>query len=74
MGHRADERIETLDLSVRSYNCLLRAGWDTVNKVIGAVETNNIRNCRNLGRKSYREILERLNGKGYGPFRDRWTE
>ena len=53
--------IEVLDLSVRSYNSLKRAGYSTIGALTDAigsgVELKYIRNC---GARSVREIMERL--------------
>jgi len=54
-----DINIDDLDLSVRSYNCLRRAGLDTVADIIRLSE-GELMQIRNLGRKSYEEILEKL--------------
>ena len=51
--------IETLDLSVRSFNCLRRAGIDTVEK-LRTLTDEDIRHIRNLGRKSVEEIERKL--------------
>jgi DNA-directed RNA polymerase subunit alpha len=51
--------IEELDLSVRSYNCLKRAGINTVEDLIGKTEEDMMK-VRNLGRKSLEEVLNKL--------------
>ena len=51
--------IEELDLSVRSYNCLYKAGIRTLGDLMSKSETE-IRVMRNLGKKSYEEILEKI--------------
>ena len=48
--------IGVLDLSVRSYNCLRRAGIDTVGKLIDKTD-DELKDIRNLGWKSYDEII-----------------
>ena len=57
----SDTSIEALDLSVRSYNSLKRAGYDNIGEVVDAIsggrELKSIRNC---GAKSVREIMEHL--------------
>jgi DNA-directed RNA polymerase subunit alpha len=55
--------IEELDLSVRSYNCLKRAG---INSVAELVERNEeeMMKVRNLGRKSLEEVQQKLAGLG----------
>lgn len=51
--------IEELDLSVRSYNCLKRAGINTVHELIQKTEEEMMK-VRNLGRKSLQEVQEKL--------------
>ena len=51
--------IDELDLSVRSYNCLKRAGIHTVGELIEYDEESMLR-VRNLGRKSLEEVLKKL--------------
>lgn len=55
--------IEELDLSVRSYNCLKRAGINTVDDLINRTEEDMMK-VRNLGRKSLEEVLQKLNALG----------
>lgn len=54
-----DVLIEELDLSVRSYNCLKRAGINTVEDLINRTDEGLIR-IRNLGRKNFEEIKRKL--------------
>jgi DNA-directed RNA polymerase subunit alpha len=51
--------IEELDLSVRSYNCLKRAGINTVQELCSKSEEEMMK-VRNLGRKSLEEVQEKL--------------
>ena len=51
--------IEDLDLSVRSYNCLKRAGIQTVEELVQKSEDEMMR-VRNLGKKSLKEVKEKL--------------
>lgn len=51
--------IEELDLSVRSYNCLKRAGINTVDDLANRSEEDMMK-VRNLGRKSLEEVLNKL--------------
>ncbi|MEB3103474.1 DNA-directed RNA polymerase subunit alpha [Ferviditalea candida] len=51
--------IEELDLSVRSYNCLKRAGINTVQELVTKTEEDMMK-VRNLGRKSLEEVQEKL--------------
>ncbi|MDD6259444.1 MAG: DNA-directed RNA polymerase subunit alpha [Erysipelotrichaceae bacterium] len=55
--------IEDLDLSVRSYNCLKRAGIQTVDELTQKTEEEMMR-VRNLGKKSLKEVKEKLNELG----------
>jgi len=52
-------KIENLDLSVRSYNCLKRAGINTIGELTQKTEEEMMR-VRNLGRKSLMEIKKKL--------------
>ena len=51
--------IEELDLSVRSYNCLKRAGINTVDELIQRTEEDMMK-VRNLGKKSLEEVQNKL--------------
>ena len=51
--------IEELDLSVRSYNCLKRAGINSVDDLVNKSEEDMMK-VRNLGRKSLEEVLNKL--------------
>lgn len=55
--------IEELDLSVRSYNCLKRAGINTVENLSNKSEEDMMK-VRNLGRKSLEEVINKLHGLG----------
>lgn len=55
--------IEELDLSVRSYNCLKRAGINTVEELVQRNEEEMMK-VRNLGRKSLEEVQQKLTGLG----------
>lgn len=57
--------IEELDLSVRSYNCLKRAGINTVQDLTTRSETDMMK-VRNLGRKSLEEVISKLDAMGLG--------
>lgn len=57
--------IEELDLSVRSYNCLKRAGINTVEELIQRNEEEMMK-VRNLGRKSLEEVEQKLAALGLG--------
>ena len=56
--------IEELDLSVRSFNCLKRAGINTVEDLIGKSEEDMMK-VRNLGRKSLDEVVNKLASLGF---------
>ena len=56
--------IEELDLSVRSFNCLKRAGINTVGDLIGKSEDEMMK-VRNLGRKSLEEVMAKLDSLGF---------
>ncbi|MCM3719780.1 DNA-directed RNA polymerase subunit alpha [Fictibacillus phosphorivorans] len=55
--------IEELDLSVRSYNCLKRAGINTVQELANKSEEDMMK-VRNLGKKSLEEVQEKLDELG----------
>lgn len=55
--------IEELDLSVRSYNCLKRAGINTVEELIQRNEEEMMK-VRNLGKKSLEEVISKLSELG----------
>ncbi|HSI66215.1 MAG TPA: DNA-directed RNA polymerase subunit alpha [Planococcus sp. (in: firmicutes)] len=57
--------IEELDLSVRSYNCLKRAGINTVHELASKSEDDMMK-VRNLGRKSLEEVRVKLEDLGLG--------
>ena len=56
--------IEDLDLSVRSFNCLKRAGINTVDDLINKSEEEMLK-VRNLGKKSFDEVREKLQSLGF---------
>jgi DNA-directed RNA polymerase subunit alpha len=56
--------IEELDLSVRSFNCLKRAGINTVEDLISKTEEDMMK-VRNLGRKSLDEVVAKLDSLGF---------
>ena len=58
-----DVSIDELELSVRSYNCLKRAGINTVKDLTSRTEEDMMK-VRNLGRKSLDEVIEKLNSMG----------
>ena len=60
-----DRTIEELDLSVRSYNCLKRAGINTIHDLTEKTEPEMMK-VRNLGRKSLEEVKVKLADLGLG--------
>ncbi|MCL2755029.1 MAG: DNA-directed RNA polymerase subunit alpha [Oscillospiraceae bacterium] len=56
--------IEDLDLSVRSFNCLKRAGINTVDDLINK-SPEDMMKVRNLGKKSFEEVREKLISLGF---------
>lgn len=57
--------VEDMDLSVRSYNCLKRAGINTVEDLIKKSEDDMLK-VKNLGRKSLDEVIHKLESLGLG--------
>lgn len=55
--------IEDLELSVRSYNCLKRAGITTVEELVQKTE-DEMMHVRNLGKKSLKEVKEKIQSLG----------
>ena len=55
--------IEEHDMSVRSFNCLKRAGIDTVEDLVNKTEDEMIK-VRNLGKKSLEEVIQKLHSLG----------
>ena len=57
-----NSEISLLNLSVRPYNCLKRAGCDTIQDVLNFIgeEGQGLRKLRNLGSKSETEIMEKI--------------
>jgi DNA-directed RNA polymerase subunit alpha len=66
-GRIYDVPIEELELTVRAYNCLKRAGITKVGEVLERLQKgeDEILAIRNFGRKSLHELVEKLNNKGY---------
>ena len=62
-NRKLEMTIDELDLTVRSYNCLKRAGINTVQNLSEKTEEDMIK-VRNLGRKSLKEIKEKLETLG----------
>ncbi|MBQ7835843.1 MAG: DNA-directed RNA polymerase subunit alpha [Clostridia bacterium] len=62
-GKILEMTIEELDMSVRSFNCLKRAGIDTVQDLTNRTEEDMIK-VRNLGKKSLEEVIQKLHSLG----------
>jgi DNA-directed RNA polymerase subunit alpha len=58
-----DTTIDELELSVRSYNCLKRAGINTVRELVNKTPDDMMK-VRNLGKKSLDEVLAKLKEMG----------
>jgi len=67
--------IEELELSVRAYNCLKRAGITKVGEILEkmAEGDDEILAIRNFGKKSLAELKERMRAKGFWPIEDEET-
>lgn len=65
--HLYDAPIEDLELSVRAYNCLKRAGIVKVGEIIERLERGpeELLSIRNFGQKSLNELMAQLKAKGY---------
>ena len=59
-----DMKIDELDLTVRSYNCLKKAGIEEVSQ-LASLSLNELLKIKNLGKKSLDEILEKMKDLGY---------
>ncbi|MDR1013449.1 MAG: DNA-directed RNA polymerase subunit alpha [Coriobacteriales bacterium] len=60
-----EKQVEDLDLSVRSYNCLKRAGIHSVRQLVEFSE-NDLLNIRNFGAKSIEEVKDKLQSMELG--------
>jgi DNA-directed RNA polymerase subunit alpha len=60
-----DILIEELELGVRSYNCLKRAGIQTVGDLVSKTEAE-LNAIPNFGKKSIDEVVETLHARGLG--------
>jgi len=61
--------IEELDLSVRAFNCLKRAGVNTVGDLVNK-SPEEMMKVRNLGKKSLEEVIAKLQSLGFDLSRD----
>ncbi|WP_300897165.1 DNA-directed RNA polymerase subunit alpha C-terminal domain-containing protein, partial [uncultured Helicobacter sp.] len=57
-------KIDTLNLSARCFNCLDRSGLEYVGELV-IMSENELKNIKNMGKKSYEEIAEKLEELGY---------
>jgi DNA-directed RNA polymerase subunit alpha len=66
-GRIYDAPIEELELTVRAYNCLKRAGITKVGEILRRMEKGEeeMLAIRNFGKKSLDELVDRLRDKGY---------
>jgi len=61
---RLGARIEELGLSARSFNCLDRSNIKYIGEIV-MMSQNDLKEVKNLGKKSFEEILEKINEFGY---------
>ena len=59
-----EKTIEELDLSLRSFNCLKRAGFNTVEDII-AVPESELKTIKNFGKKSLTEVIDKIHELGF---------
>lgn len=62
-NHILDTVIEDLDFSVRTYNCLKRAGINSIGDLVARTEDDMMK-VRNLGKKSLEEVIQKLEEMG----------
>ena len=69
MSDPNEKTIEDLDLSVRSYNCLKREGFNTCEDIVSRITTyDDFLKIRNLGRKCVDEVIEKVRAMGFTSF------
>lgn len=56
-------KVEKMDLSIITYNCLKRSGYNTVGDIVDKTK-KEFRKCKNLGEKSYDEVVANLEKLG----------
>ncbi|MDP3301821.1 MAG: DNA-directed RNA polymerase subunit alpha [Sulfuricurvum sp.] len=66
---RLGARIEELGLSARSFNCLDRSNIKHIGEIV-MMSQNDLKEVKNLGKKSFEEILEKINEFGYAVGQD----
>lgn len=59
-----EDSLDSLELTVRSYNALKRSGINTIED-LRKLTVEDLRNIRNLGQKCFEEIISKLADKGY---------
>lgn len=64
LSKQFDMKIEELDLSLRSFNCLKRAGIDTVGDMLEKTETE-MSKIKNFGKKSLTEVKTKISEMGF---------
>ena len=68
-----ETKIEELDLTVRSFNCLKKAGIEEVGQ-LAKLTLNDLLKIKNLGRKSLDEILEKMKELGFDLNQNEFSE
>jgi DNA-directed RNA polymerase, alpha subunit len=58
-----EKTIEEMDLSLRSFNCLKRAGFDTVGEIVEKSEAE-LKSIKNFGKKSLEEVKDKVHEMG----------
>jgi DNA-directed RNA polymerase subunit alpha len=66
---RLGARIEDLGLSARSFNCLDRSNTKYIGEIV-MMSQNDLKEVKNLGKKSFEEILEKITEYGYSVGQD----
>jgi DNA-directed RNA polymerase subunit alpha len=61
---RLGARVEELGLSARSFNCLDRSNIKLIGEIV-LMSQNDLKEVKNLGKKSFEEILEKITEFGY---------
>ena len=69
MSDPDENTIEDLDLSVRSYNCLRRTGFNTCGDIVSRITTyDDLLKIRNLGKTGADEVIEKVRAEGFTSF------
>lgn len=65
----SENTIEEMDFSVRSYNCLKRAGFNTCEDIVSRITTyDDLLKIRNLGKTGVDEVIEKIRAEGFTSF------